>query len=75
MRSKQTLLLTQLDETGREAELAYPWVTGDEKQINERVPVFELTNFIFQVLTQQETREQLLRQLHCHVFHNIIRVI
>jgi len=28
----------------------------------------------FQVVTQQETREQLLRQLHNHVFHNIIKV-
>ncbi|XP_076104815.1 uncharacterized protein LOC143073284 [Mytilus galloprovincialis] len=30
--------------------------------------------FVDQVVTQQETRERLLRQLHCHIFHNIIKI-
>ncbi|XP_063435876.1 telomerase reverse transcriptase-like [Mytilus trossulus] len=30
--------------------------------------------FVDQVVTQQETRECLLRQLHCHIFHNIIKI-
>ncbi|XP_071169870.1 uncharacterized protein [Mytilus edulis] len=30
--------------------------------------------FVDQVVTQQETREWLLKQLHCHIFHNIIKI-
>ncbi|CAG2227327.1 EST2 [Mytilus edulis] len=30
--------------------------------------------FVDQVVTQQETRQWLLKQLHCHIFHNIIKI-